>query len=116
MVVAEFRGHSRLMVPRAIDVFDSIKRASRDEIQALQRTRLATSLAHAYTVPHTRAAWDAARVHPSDFRDLPKLARFPFMTKARFRVTYPFGLLAVPLNQSCRKALTPRTYPSRCRR
>lgn len=85
-----------------IDVFDPIERASRDEIQALQRTRMATSLAHAYTVPHTRAAWDAARVHPSDFHDLPDLARFPFMTKASFRDTYPFGLLAVPRDRVAR--------------
>jgi phenylacetate-CoA ligase len=84
-------------------VYDPIERASCDEIQALQRQRMAWSLNHAYSnVPHHRAAFDAAGVHPSDFRDLPDLARFPFMTKAAFRDTYPFGLLAVPRDRVAR--------------
>jgi len=84
-------------------VYDPIERASRDEIQALQRQRMAWSLHHAYgNVPYHRAAFDAAGVHPSDFRDLPDLARFPFMTKASFRDTYPFGLLAVPRDRVAR--------------
>lgn len=84
-------------------VFDPIERASRDEVQALQRERMAWSLAHAYeNVPHHRRAFDAAGVHPSDFKDLPDLARFPFTTKADFRDTYPFGLLAVPRERVAR--------------
>ncbi len=79
------------------EVFDPIERASPDELQALQRKRMAWSLNHAYAnVPHYRAAFDDAGVHPSDFRDLADLAKFPFTTKAVFRDTYPFGLLAVP--------------------
>lgn len=79
------------------EVFDPIERASRDEIIALQRTRMAWSLNHAYqNVPHYRAAFDTAGVHPSDFKDLPDIAKFPFTTKTVFRDTYPFGLLAVP--------------------
>ncbi len=84
-------------------MYDPIERASRDEIQALQRQRMAWSLHHAYSnVPYHRAAFDAAGMHPSDFRDLPDLARFPFMTKAAFRDTYPFGLLAVPRDRVAR--------------
>lgn len=79
------------------DVFDPIERASRDEVRAVQRERLAWSLRHAYeNVPHHRASFDAAGVHPSDFKDLADLSNFPFTTKADFRDTYPFGLLAVP--------------------
>jgi phenylacetate-CoA ligase len=85
------------------DVFDPIERASRAEIIALQRQRLAWSLRHAYdNVPWHRAAFDAAGVHPSEFRDLPDLARFPTTTKAAFRDTYPFGLLAVPRGRVAR--------------
>lgn len=85
------------------DVFDPVERASRDEVQALQRGRLAWSLAHAYeNVPHHRRAFDAAGVHPSDFKDLSDLAKFPFTTKADFRDTYPFGLLAVPRDRVAR--------------
>ncbi len=82
---------------RSGGVFDPVERASRDEVQALQRERMAWSLKHAYgRVRYYRDAFDAAGVHPSDFRDLPDIARFPFTTKASFRDTYPFGLIAVP--------------------
>ena len=85
------------------EVFDPIELASRDEVQALQRERMAWSLKHAYeNVPHYREAFDEAGVHPSDFRDLSDLAKFPFTTKAVFRDTYPFGLLAVPQDRIAR--------------
>ena len=86
-----------------MDVFDPAERASRDEIQALQLQRMRWSLHHAYTnVPHYRAAFDAAGVHPSDLHQLSDLSRFPFTTKAVFRDTYPYGLLAVPHEQIAR--------------
>ena len=76
---------------------DPIETASRDEIAALQRERLAWTLRHAYdNVPHYRAAFDAAGVHPDDFRDLDDLAKFPFTTKQDLRANYPFGMFAVP--------------------
>ena len=85
------------------EVFDPIERASRDEVQALQRQRMAWSLRHAYdNVPHYKKTFDDAGVHPSDFSDLPDLAKFPFTTKAVFRDTYPFGLLAVPQERVAR--------------
>src|ERR1041384_5071003 len=65
---------------------DDAERASRDEIMALQRKRLAWSIKHAYdNVAHYRRAFDAAGVHPSDFRDLPDLAKFPFTVKTDLR-------------------------------
>ena len=70
---------------------------ARGELQALQLERLRWSLAHAYAnVPHYRAKFDAARVHPSDLKSLADLARFPFTTKRDLRETYPFGMFAVP--------------------
>ncbi len=82
---------------------DPIETASRDEIAALQRTRIAWSLRHAYeNVPHYRAAFAAAGVHPDDFHDLPDLAKFPFTTKQDLRANYPFGLFAVPREQVAR--------------
>src|SRR6478752_1986651 len=64
---------------------DAIETASRDEIAALQRERLAWTLRHAYAnVPHYRAAFDRAGVHPDDFRTLDDLGNFPF------------GMFAVP--------------------
>jgi phenylacetate-CoA ligase len=82
---------------------EPIETASRDEIEALQLQRLQTTLARAYeNVPHYRAAFDAAGVHPSDCRTLADLARFPFTTKKDLRDNYPFGMFAVPRQQVAR--------------
>ncbi len=76
---------------------DRYETASRDEIRTLQRERLAWSLRHAYdNVPHYRAKFDAAGVHPDQFKDLPDLAKFPFTVKTDLRDNYPFGMFAVP--------------------
>ncbi len=75
---------------------DDVERASRDEIMALQVKRLAWSLAHAYdNVGHYRQAFDRAGVHPSDFRQLSDLAKFPFTVKTDLRDNYPFNMFAV---------------------
>jgi len=82
---------------------DRYETASRDEIQALQRERLAWSLRHAYdNVPHHRAKFDAAGVRPEDFKDLPDLAKFPFTTNLDLRDNYPFGMFAVPQSEILR--------------
>ncbi|WP_299746336.1 phenylacetate--CoA ligase PaaK [uncultured Tateyamaria sp.] len=79
---------------------DPIEIASRDEIAALQVDRLKWSLSHAYTnVPHYKAAFDAAGVHPDDLTALSDLAKFPFTTKQDLRANYPFDMFAVPRNQ-----------------
>ena len=82
---------------------EPIERASRDELQALQLERLKWSLQHAYdNVPHYRAAFDAAGVHPDDLKTLADLAKFPFTDKKTLRDNYPFGLFAVPREQVVR--------------
>lgn len=76
---------------------DRYEIASRDDIRALQRERLAWSLRHAYeNVPHYRAKFDSAGVTPDSFKDLPDLAKFPFTIKTDLRDNYPFGMFAVP--------------------
>lgn len=80
--------------PADLDRFET---ASRDDIRALQRERLAWTLRRAYdNVPHYSAAFDAAGVTPDSFRDLPDLAKFPFTIKTDLRDNYPFGMFAVP--------------------
>jgi phenylacetate-CoA ligase len=82
---------------------EPIETASRDEIAALQTRRLAWSLRHAYdNVPEHRKNFDAAGVHPDDFRTLADLAKFPFTSKATLRDNYPFGMFAVPREQIVR--------------
>ncbi|MDM7456220.1 MAG: phenylacetate--CoA ligase [Tepidimonas sp.] len=82
--------------PRPGDL-EPIETASRDEIAALQLERLKWSVRHAYeNVPHYRAKFDAAGVHPDDLNTLADLAKFPFTTKTDLRDNYPFGMFAVP--------------------
>src|SRR5436190_11920795 len=76
---------------------EPIEKASRDELSALQLSRLRWSLKHAYdNVPHYRRAFDRAGVHPEDCKTLADLARFPFTLKSDLRDNYPFGMFAVP--------------------
>jgi len=76
---------------------DPIEIASRDELVALQTKRLRWTLNHAYrNVPHYRKKFEAAGIHPDDFRRLEDLRKFPFTAKEDLRVTYPFGMFAVP--------------------
>ena len=85
------------------DDLEPIERASKDELQALQLTRLKQSLQHAYDkVPHYKKAFDNAGVHPSDLKTLADLAKFPFTTKQDLRANYPFGMFAVPREQVAR--------------
>ena len=85
------------------DSLDPIEIASRDELSALQLSRMKKSLAHAYAnVPHYRAAFDAAGVHPDDLKDLADLAKFPFTVKQDLRDNYPFGMFAVPRERVAR--------------
>jgi phenylacetate-CoA ligase len=82
---------------------EPIETASRDEIAALQLTRLRATLAHAYdNVPHYRHAFDEKGVHPSDLKQLSDLSKFPFTVKNDLRDNYPFGLLAVPREKLAR--------------
>ena len=85
------------------DLLDPIEKASRDEITSLQTQRLKATLDNVYqNVPHYRQAFDAAGVHPTDFKVLADLAKFPFTTKKDLRANYPFGMFAVPQSQVMR--------------
>ena len=85
------------------DLLDPVEKASRDEITALQTKRIKATLENVYqNVPHYRQAFDTAGVHPSDFKSLSDLAKFPFTTKNDLRANYPFGMFAVPQSQVMR--------------
>jgi len=90
------------LAPQPADL-DRYELASRDELHAWQCKRLEWTLRRAYeNVPHHRAKFDAANVHPDDFRDLDDLAKFPFTAKADLRENYPFGMFAVPEDKLAR--------------
>ncbi len=90
------------LTPNKSDL-DPIEIASRDEIMALQLTRMKTTLKHAYdNVPMYKDRFDAAGVHPDDLTCLSDLAKFPFTYKDDLRANYPFGLSAVPREELVR--------------
>ena len=76
---------------------------SRDELEALQLTRLQHTLRYAYErVPLYTRKFDDAGVRPEDLVALEDLAGFPYTTKEDLRRTYPFGMFAVPQEQVAR--------------
>src|SRR5262245_59138376 len=82
---------------------EPIERASRDEIEALQLSRLKDALRRAYAkVPHYKNAPDAAGIHPDDVKSLDDVACLPLTSKDDLRRNYPFGMFAVPMDDVVR--------------
>jgi phenylacetate-CoA ligase len=85
------------------DQLEPVERAGRDELAAIQGERLKATLHNVYArVPHYKKKFDAAGVHPDDFKGPADLAKFPFTTKDDLRQNYPFGMFAVPMEQIVR--------------
>ena len=80
----------------------SVETLPRAELSALQLERLRALLARAARVPLHRDRLAAAGVGPEAVRALADLRDLPFTTKADFRDTYPFGLLAAPMDEIVR--------------
>jgi len=84
-------------------LLEPIETASRDELTGLQLQRLKWTLNRVYeNVPHYRARFDAAHVHPGELQSPADLAKFPFATKKDLRDNYPFGMFASPMDQVAR--------------
>ncbi|HET9491056.1 MAG TPA: phenylacetate--CoA ligase [Methylomirabilota bacterium] len=81
----------------------AIERSSRPDLTALQLRRLRRAVAWAAErVPLYRERLARAGVHSDDLQSLDDLRRLPFTDKSDFRDTYPYGLLAVPLERIVR--------------
>ena len=89
-------------------LLDPAERMGLDELRGLQLERLQWSLRHAYdNVPHYRAAFDAAGVHPDDCRELADLAKFP---------TTPRPTCATTIRSACSPSRRTRCAASTPRR
>ena len=89
--------------PASLAEQDPEERMSRDELEALQLTRLQETVRHAYAnVPHYHASLETYGVHPDDIRSLDDITKLPFTTKDDLRANYPFGMFAVPSEQIAR--------------
>jgi phenylacetate-CoA ligase len=74
----------------------------RVDLARLQLERLRAVVARVARVPLHRDRLAGTGVGPDSVRALDDLRRLPFTTKADFRDTYPFGLLAVPMDEVVR--------------
>ncbi|MDP2626176.1 MAG: phenylacetate--CoA ligase [Candidatus Rokubacteria bacterium] len=80
-----------------------VERMPREELARVQVARLKRQIARAAErVPLYRERLRAAGVTAGDMRSLADLRHLPFTVKADFRDTYPFGLLAVPMEEIVR--------------
>ena len=80
-----------------------IECASREQIKAWQDERLVKQVHHVYEhVPYYKKLMDEKGVKPEDIRSTEDLHKLPFLTKADLRDAYPYGLLAVPLEDCVR--------------
>jgi phenylacetate-CoA ligase len=81
----------------------TIERVSRDELERVQLGRLQQLVARAAErVPLYRERLREAGVTAADIRSLADVRRLPFTVKDDFRASYPYGLLAVPLDDVVR--------------
>ncbi len=75
----------------------------RKELEELQLERLKYQVARVYDkIPFYRQAFLKWGITPNSIRSLTDLAKLPFTIKQDFRDNYPFGLLAVPMEQVVR--------------
>jgi phenylacetate-CoA ligase len=81
----------------------AIERVPRAEMERLQLAALRRTVAWSNDrVPLYRERLRAAGVKPDDIMSLDDLRRLPFTVKSDFRDSYPYGLLAVPLDEVVR--------------
>lgn len=82
---------------------EAIETASLDELRSVQLARLKQAVTYAYdNVRHYREKFAAAGVHPSDLKQVEDITRFPLTTRAELDANYPYGLLAVPMDEIVR--------------
>ena len=76
---------------------------SRDELSALQLERLKKIVRYAYErVPFYTKKFDEAGLRPEDIRTLEDINKIPFTTKTDLRDNYPYGLMAVEMDDIVR--------------
>jgi len=72
----------------------------RDEMIALQESRLRTIVKYAYDrVPFYKKKFDETGLKPEDIRNIEDIEKIPFTTKDDLRDNYPFDMFAVPMSE-----------------
>ena len=80
-----------------------IETAPREEILRIQNEKLRKQVRHVYEhVPYYRNLMEEKGLTPDDIQTVDDIKKLPFLSKADLREAYPYGLLAVPLNDCVR--------------
>ncbi len=91
-----------------------IECASQEQIKAWQDERLVKTVKHVYdNVPYYREKMEQQGLTPADIQSAADLHKLPFLTKDDLREAYPYGLLAVPLEEAVRIQSTSGTTGKR---
>ena len=75
----------------------------REILKQLQLERLQSTILRVYmNVPFYRRKFDELGIDPDSFRSLEDVGRLPFTSKDDLRMSYPYGMFAVPLREVVR--------------
>jgi phenylacetate-CoA ligase len=76
---------------------------SREALRQLQLERLQAAVLRVYmNVPFYRKKFDELGIDPDAFRSLEDVSKLPFTSKDDLRMSYPYGMFAVPLREVVR--------------
>jgi len=76
---------------------------NREALKQLQLERLQSTVLRVYmNVPFYRKKFDELRIDPDAFRSLEDVSKLPFTSKDDLRMSYPYGMFAVPLREVVR--------------
>ena len=80
-----------------------IEQMARDQMREIQLERLKKIVKYAYErVPFYKKKFDEIGLLPEDIKTLEDIKKIPYTTKADLRDNYPYGLLAVPMDDIVR--------------
>jgi phenylacetate-CoA ligase len=91
------------MEVRYLSIWDKIESASADEMRSIQDKRLVETVEYVYDrVPYYKKKMEDIDLYPEDIKSCDDLYKLPFTTKDDLRDTYPYGLVAVDLDEIVR--------------
>src|SRR5437016_1469698 len=83
--------------------YNELETLPRDKLRELQNTQLRQIISYVYErVPFYQEQFNKLGIQPGHIRSVEDLARLPFTRKQDLKDHYPFGLLAVPREQTIR--------------
>ena len=93
---------------------EEIECAPREKIKEIQDEKLVKQVRHVWdNVPYYRQKMEEKGLTPDDIKSSDDLYKLPFLSKEDLRVSYPYGLLGMPLSECVRIQSTSGTTGKR---